>query len=1083
MRGALLVCGVAILVVAAGVVPGGALEANDSPATNSTDATRDPGMPVSSQVTEPPVAPDFGYGSTTVDGEAARGVRPLLVVLVESPAAANRSGIAHDVDYYDRLLFGYGDTGVPVGDGTGRNVSINELFIENSRGKFSWSKAGGKIYGPITYPSNEAFVEEGGFEDDQFDARLAAPELVAERGFDFSRYDRDGDGTVTRDELGILVIGDRGTAGGQTIGMCVRVDTPDSGKIDVCTDASGVGHRASLSLIGHELGHQLGAPHFYGADLHLKSRTIMGPSRGADDHITFHFDPWNKIQLGWARPQVYSIPELQAAGRCAYPGVLDGSGLYSDRDKRTPVILYDPARYDSATRTGEYYIMEWRETTSYDTNLQGPPGGRGLAIWYVQTEDGEPKIIPALIRGDGPSEYDDGSLDSEPEGDDVRRDDRIYPGPNGVIDTTVPEGPDGEKLDVDPVPTDVMNFLVAPGRPENGAPRLYNQRGRFPFWGVDDDDARLKWFDLADVGVPVKLEWENPEGPVLNLNSDEMHFDADLARTVVAAPGDEVTLYGHFVPESRDGVVRIERDGETVAELDRAGAGVGLWTCDELRLNLPNHLDYGEYELYVYDPTTDTESDRLTLDVRADVEYASWFGTYEGRLDGREAELTIEPGFEFDVAVELRDLERDVTYRGTTTGPTANVLRDVTLESDAGATRTIDTLYLQGDERLSGNTAWRRDGHGFAFSTDDSEWASTGEGLATPQSLWSEQWLGTYEGYVDDEDAELRVLDVEDAGLGYVYEVELEVDRITYRGQGSVLLVAPHVMQFGGPLEPTTGRSGGVEAIRFPRLRLHTWDTNYVSGWATASRYGSGGVGAYFVREEDDEIPPYVDGLVDTYNANADAIPESARSVFGNQRINLVVTSTAHPLVPANGSDTATRVRRDTQTEYGIVTGDPEIERVTAGELSDPTMTVRIRRDRLDAIVESDDPGSAFMDHYRGGSMAVEPVRIRDRATFGIGGVASNLASRFGDDGTGYPTPAVGRFAGQGGLSRNAGLVRQSKVVTVPDDTPVAGYEDVGGLTDEVRRTGGGMDRDLRVMRGGAGLVDAVRASPRAAGR
>lgn len=66
-----------------------------------------------------------------------------------------------------------------------------------------------------------------------------------------------------------------------------------------------------------------------------------------------------------------------------------------------------------------------------------------------------------------------------------------------------------------------------------------------------------------------------------------------------------------------------------------------------------------------------------------------------------------------------------------------------------------------------------------------------------------------------------------------------------------------HVMQFVGPLEPTTTRPVGVEAIRVPRLRLHTWDTNYVSGWATASPHGSGGVGASFVREEDDEIPRY----------------------------------------------------------------------------------------------------------------------------------------------------------------------------------------------------------------------------------
>lgn len=62
-----------------------------------------------------------------------------------------------------------------------------------------------------------------------------------------------------------------------------------------------------------------------------------------------------------------------------------------------------------------------------------------------------------------------------------------------------------------------------------------------------------------------------------------------------------------------------------------------------------------------------------------------------------------------------------------------------------------------------------------------------GRGAATPHTLWSEQWPGTYEGYVDDDGAELRILEVEYASLGYLDEVELEGDGIAYRGQGSVL--------------------------------------------------------------------------------------------------------------------------------------------------------------------------------------------------------------------------------------------------------------------------------------------------------
>lgn len=1042
-----------------------------------------------------PTAEDFGYGSMMVGDGPARGVRPLLVVVVESPPAANKSGVSHTPSYYDRLLFGYGDTALPGGS-SGRKVSVNELYIENSRGRFSWTKAGGKIYGPITYPRNELFVSKGGFGDDggEFDTREAAPHLAAARGFDFSRYDRDENGKVEADELGILVIDDRSNFGGQTIDICERVETPDSGKIKVCTKAAGVGHRASLSVISHELGHMLGAYHFYGADLHLKSRTIMGPSTGPDNLWTFHFDPWTKIQLGWARPRVYTIPELAATGTCAFTGDLGSRGLLSDRDTRSPIILYDPERYDPASRTGEYYIIEYRRPTSYDSDLQGT-GQFGLAIWYVETEEGIPKSYPALIKPDGKSTADSGDLDSTPAGDDIMRDDRIYPGPDGIINTTVPRGPDGEALDSSPIPTDVMNFLVAPGAPEKGAPKNYSQRGNYPFWNRTSGPARLRWWDDTYVGFPLEFELLLA-GPVVNLNTREMHITLP-ARRMTAEPGGTLILDGHFVPESSESVVRLTRGGEIVAELDRGYPGVRLWTCNELDVILPSDLDYGTYGLYAVDPSTGARSGEILLSVREDVDYGSWFGTYEGRVDGREAALTIEPASEFDYAIELRDSEQGVTYQGTTPGSTTNVLRNVPLGAADGQTLTIDSLYLQSENRVSGHTEWRHEDYGLAFSTDGTAWEPTGQGLASSRDAWSRQWVGTFEGYLDDEEAELRVLESEFAGLGYVYDVELESSEgVIYRGQGSVLLDSPHVMRFGRSLENTTtfsverpesdlgttsipGSSGDatavVDSVRVPRLLLHTWDTDYVSGSVASDRYGSQAEGAYFVRQSK-AVPLAVRNLVANYNANAESVPETARSVFGNQRIDLVVTSTAHPISPADTEDVPSRVRTESQAVYGLVMGDPEIESVTAGNLSNPTMTVRIKRTHLDAIVESDDPGRVFVDYYRTGVLEVEPVGWGDRITLGMGTIVSNLAKRFGSEDARYPSPAVERLARLGGASRNAGLIRQRRVVQIAAETRVDERTRLGGVKATLRDTGDGTGRNLQMMRSGAGIVDAVRA-------
>ena len=417
----------------------------------------------------------------------------------------------------------------------------------------------------------------------------------------------------------------------------------------------------------------------------------------------------------------------------------------------------------------------------------------------------------------------------------------------------------------------------------------------------------------------------------------------------------------------------------------------------------------------------------------------------------------------------------------------------MTLRSDAEGTRHVDALYRQGPDRLSGHTAWRGDPYGFAFSTDGTEWESSGRGLAADRAAWSGQWLGRYRGYVDDEPATLRVLDVEFAGLGYVYDVELvDSEGVVYRGRGAVLLDSPHVMRFGRPLAnttsfaldasergtlgtfalPATGRETTLEvaSVRLPQLQLHTWDTNYVSGWTATDRYGSGVAGASFVRRDQAEVPPAGGDLVASYNANADRVPERARTAFADQRIELVVTSTDYPLDRATG----TRQPREHREVYGLVTGESTIERVSVGELEDPTLRVRVRSSHVGAVVEADDPGRRLLDYYRSGVIEVHPVSLTERLTVGAGRVVSNLANRFGGDRPSFPSPAAERLADRGDHSRNAGLVRSDEVITLGDDAPVSGFDDVAGLREDLRGDGDGADRHLRAMRAGAALTNAV---------
>jgi len=46
--------------------------------------------------------------------------------------------------------------------------------------------------------------------------------------------------------------------------------------------------------------------------------------------------------------------------------------------------------------------------------------------------------------------------------------------------------------------------------------------------------------------------------------------------------------------------------------------------------------------------------------------------------------------------------------------------------------------------------------------------------LSSSQTRWSEQWVGTYDGYIDKDGTELEILELTDGGVGYVYGVETE---------------------------------------------------------------------------------------------------------------------------------------------------------------------------------------------------------------------------------------------------------------------------------------------------------------------
>jgi M6 family metalloprotease-like protein len=350
---------------------------------------------------------------------------------------------------FEALFFGPGDPG---------DKHIAGYFSENSGGAFTWSKAA--VLGPFIYPNDpRTSVDESRWEcafdqrdDTDGDGRpdrqrcpgttstlekvharvlqwAGKPAAEGGGGFNFKDYDRDRNEQVSGDELGIALIRAIPGSWGQNQTMdpgCLDVGSP---AVTVCRRNSAPGDAivalqegAGFATIAHELAHLLGAIDLYGADIRLSSNaTLMGGTVGAvDDPATYHFDPWHKIQLGWAKPRAYALG-LSPATSTALFEPPSSAGAYE------PVILYDARA--SRTPTFEYLILEHRNRTAsgYDADA----ADRGVAIWYVQTDANKQlRLVAARINAGG-----NNVLDTRTRLDDVLVGSEIQVGRNDRLDT------------------------------------------------------------------------------------------------------------------------------------------------------------------------------------------------------------------------------------------------------------------------------------------------------------------------------------------------------------------------------------------------------------------------------------------------------------------------------------------------------------------------------------------------------------------------------------------------------------------------------------------------------------------------
>lgn len=366
------------------------------------------------------------------------GKRPLLVLMVEYQDIRFRA--PHDEDHFRELLF--------TGD---RNLA--EFIGVASDGKLEVTEA--DILGPIRHPENFECAHRWSScstSDGQPFVRAYAEALLRPKatGFDFAKYDKNGDKKVTDDELLVLVITamDRPDlwAGGLSHAWPGGCISTLSSKVELCSRPALAAEGTGQATMAHELLHTLGLADIYGARSRMNGhRSLMAATERTqeDQHEYYLLDPWHRIVAGWAEPRIV----LAAPGANTVKVRLERSGR-GTKDAR-PVAIVDPNRARSGDFI-EYFLVEYRSTSSkYDRDTPGT----GVMVWSVRQRRSSPRleVRPAIIDA-GP----DGVLQSTVAGDDVLLDDgkEIWFGPDRILQSSVHAS--------DELETDGALFTISP---------------------------------------------------------------------------------------------------------------------------------------------------------------------------------------------------------------------------------------------------------------------------------------------------------------------------------------------------------------------------------------------------------------------------------------------------------------------------------------------------------------------------------------------------------------------------------------------------------------------------------------------
>lgn len=231
--------------------------------------------------------------------------------------------------------------------------------------------------------------------------------IAADPYIDYSAYDTNGNGAVESSELSIVVIAagfERSYSGlytpnvwGHRFALIFPATPPILDGVSLGDYFAGggymqygewhgsptSGHMATIGIMAHEMGHDLGLPDLYDVDggsegigeWGLMGSGSWGTYAGSAGNSPAHFCAWSKAFLGLLTPTT----------------VTSGAGL-SAPDVETNLTVYRVDTIDP----DQYFLIENRQPVGFDRGL--PISAGGLLIWHI--DDGVGNLDLNLVNND-----------------------------------------------------------------------------------------------------------------------------------------------------------------------------------------------------------------------------------------------------------------------------------------------------------------------------------------------------------------------------------------------------------------------------------------------------------------------------------------------------------------------------------------------------------------------------------------------------------------------------------------------------------------------------------------------------------